>query len=87
MEYYVKAMCLFKLYAKALAIAPSNPRVILGYAEWNMGTAEFFGKSTDPYCDEVKRAIELGKEEKIDEEFYPKFMTSRAEEILKGCAK
>jgi hypothetical protein len=73
------------LYAKALAIAPSNPRVILGYAEWNMGAAKFFGKPTQPYCDEVKRAIQLGKEEKIDEEFYPKFIKSRAEEVLKGC--
>ena len=76
-----------QLYAKALAIAPSNPRVILGYAEWNMGAAKFFGKSTQPYCDQVKRAMQLGKEEKIDEEFYPKFIKSRAEEILKGCAK
>jgi tetratricopeptide (TPR) repeat protein len=76
-----------QLYAKALAIAPSNPRVILGYAEWNMGAAKFFGKSTEPYCDQVKRAIQLGKEEKIDEEFYPKFIKSRAEEILKKCEK
>jgi hypothetical protein len=76
-----------QLYGKALAIAPNNPRVILGYAEWNMGAAKFFGKSTKPYCDEVKRAIELGKEEKIEEEFYPIFMPSRAEEVLKGCEK
>jgi hypothetical protein len=76
-----------QLYGKALAIAPNNPRVILGYAEWNMGAAKFFGKSTKPYCDEVKRALELGKEEKIEEEFYPIFMTSRAEEVLKGCEK
>ena len=74
-----------QLYAQALAIAPNNPRVILGNAEWNMGMASFFGKSTQPYCDEIKRAIELGKEEKIEEEFYPKFMVSRAENVLKGC--
>jgi len=37
-----------QLYAKALAIAPKNPRVILGNAEWNMGAARFFGKSTKP---------------------------------------
>lgn len=74
-----------QLYGKALAIAPNNPRVILGNAEWNMGAAKFFGKSTKPYCDQVKRAIELGKEEKIEEEFYPKFMVSRAEGVLKGC--
>ena len=74
-----------QLYAKALAIAPKNPRVILGNAEWNMGAARFFGKSTKPYCNEIKRAIKLGKEEKIEEEFYPKFQVKRAEEVLKQC--
>lgn len=74
-----------QLYAKALEIDPKNPRVILGNAEWNMGAARFFGKSTKPYCDEIKRAIKLAKEEKIEEEFYPKFQEKRAEEVLKQC--
>ena len=74
-----------QLYAKALAIAPNNPRVILSNAEWNMGAARFFGKSTKPYCDEIKRAIKLAKEEKIEEEFYPKFLEKRALEVLKQC--
>jgi len=30
-----------------------------------MGAAKLFGKSTQPYFDEVKRAIQLAKEEKI----------------------
>lgn len=76
-----------QLYAKALKIAPNNPRVILSNAEWNMGSAKFFGKSTKPYCNEIKRAIELGKKEKIDVEFYPKFMVQRAEEVLNDCGK
>jgi hypothetical protein len=74
-----------QLYAKALQIAPNNPRVILGNAEWNMGSAKFFGKSTKPYCDDIKRAIELGEKEKIEIEFYPKFMLQRAEQVLKQC--
>lgn len=74
-----------QLYAKALAIAPNNPRVILGNAEWNMGAAKFFGKSTKPYCEEIKRAIKFGKVEKIDIEFYPKFMLERAQKVLKQC--
>ncbi len=74
-----------QLYAKALAIAPNNPRVILGKAEWEMGAARFFGKSTKPYCEQIKKAIELGKEEKIDIEFYPKFMLERAQGVLKSC--
>lgn len=74
-----------QLYAKALQIAPKNPRVILGKAEWEMGAAKFFGKSTQPYCDQIKKAIELSKEETIEEEFYPKFMLERAQQVLKQC--
>lgn len=76
-----------QLYKKALSIAPNNPRVILGFAEWNMGAAKFFGKSTKPYCDAIKKAIQLGQKEKIEEEFYPIFIASRAKEVLKGCEK
>ncbi|WP_223267194.1 hypothetical protein [Polaribacter sp. IC073] len=76
-----------QLYAQALQIAPKNPRVILGNAEWNIGAAKFFGKSTKPYCDEVKRAIKLAKEETVKEEFYPKFFIERAEQVLKECEK
>ncbi|NVJ89123.1 MAG: hypothetical protein HWD82_06750 [Flavobacteriaceae bacterium] len=74
-----------QLYAKVLAIAPNNPRVILGNAEWNMGAARFFGKSTKPYCDQIKKAIELGKNEKNNQEFYPTFQVKRAEKVLKQC--
>ena len=70
-----------------MQIAPKNPRVILGNAEWNIGSAKFFGKSTIPYCDEVKRAIKLAEEEKVKEEFYPKFIRERAEQVLKECEK
>jgi tetratricopeptide (TPR) repeat protein len=76
-----------QLYAKALAISPNNPRVILGNAEWKMGTAKYFGQPTQPYCDEIKRAIKLGKEEKNKEEFYPKFMPERAKQVLAQCTK
>lgn len=74
-----------QLYAKALQIAPKNPRVILENAEWNMGAAKFFGQSTKPFCDEIKRAIEIGKEEKNDTPFYPRFQLKRAEDVLKKC--
>lgn len=76
-----------QLYAKALAIAPNNPRVILSKAEWDMGAAKFFGKSTKPYCDAIKRAVELAKKEKESKEFYPKFLKERALEVLKQCEK
>jgi hypothetical protein len=76
-----------QLYAKALTISPNNPRVIIGNAEWRMGTAKYFGQPTQPYCDEIKRAIKLGKEEKNELEFYPKFMPERAKQLLAQCTK
>ncbi|QXP72398.1 hypothetical protein H0I31_01450 [Tenacibaculum sp. AHE15PA] len=75
------------LYSKAFKLAPNNPRVILSKAQADMGAANFFGQSTAPFCKDIKRAIELGKTEKITEKFYPKFMLDRAEEVLKQCQK
>ncbi|MEE4000865.1 hypothetical protein V1T75_10985 [Tenacibaculum sp. FZY0031] len=75
------------LYEKALQIAPNNPRVILSKAESDMGAARFFGQSTEPFCNNVKKAIALGKKEKIAEKFYPKFNVQRAEQVLKKCMK
>lgn len=73
------------LYEKALKLAPNNPRVILSKAESDMGAARFFGQSTEPFCNDVKRAIKLGKEEKINEKFYPRFNVQRAEQVLQKC--
>lgn len=73
------------LYAKALKIAPNNPRVIFSKAESDIGTARFFGQSTAPFCKDVKRAISLSKEEKITIKFYPTFLLKRVEEVLSKC--
>ena len=75
----------YALYKKALQLAPNNPRVILGKAEWDMGSAKFFGKSIKPYCKEIKRAIALFKTYKPKEKFYPTSGKERAEKILKDC--
>ena len=73
------------VYLKASEIAPENPRVILSRAEWNMGSARFFGQSTQQYCKDIQRAIEIGKNEKVTKAFYPRFMVKRAEQVLKQC--
>ena len=75
------------LYAKALKIAPNNPRVIFSKAENDIGAARFFGQSTAPFCKDVKKAIALSKEEKMPVKFYPTFLQKRAEEVLKKCEK
>ncbi|WP_299123184.1 hypothetical protein [uncultured Tenacibaculum sp.] len=82
-----KSMANASLYAKAFELAPNNPRVVLSKAESDMGAARFFGQSTEPFCKDVKRAIELAKKEKISQKFYPRFMMKRAEGVLKQCEK
>ncbi len=76
-----------EIYTKAIQIAPENPRVILSKAEWDMGGAKFFGKSTEPYCKDVEKAIALFKKETVTEKFYPKWGLERAEQVLKDCKK
>ena len=74
-----------QLYSKALELAPENPRVILSKAEWDMGSARYFGKDTTPYCKDVERALELFATFKSDIPFYPTWGKERAEQVLASC--
>tara|TARA_R100000988_G_scaffold37168_1_gene18661 strand:+ start:774 stop:1403 length:630 start_codon:yes stop_codon:yes gene_type:complete len=75
-----------ELYSKAAQLAPDNPRVVLGKAEWDMGTATWFGKTTEPYCKDVQRAIELFATFTPAGEFHPKGGLEHANEVLaKNC--
>jgi len=73
------------LYDKALQLAPNNPRVILAKAEWDMGTARFFGTSTEPYCKDVERALSMFENQPESENFEPSWGKERAEQILEAC--
>jgi hypothetical protein len=74
-----------QLYEQALQVAPNNPRVVLGKAQWGIGGAKFFGQSTEPFCKEIERSIALFKEEKKKGAFHPFGGIERAEEALKEC--
>ena len=75
-----------QLYQKALELAPDNPRVVLSKAEWDMGSARYFGKDTTPYCKDVERAVELFATFKGgDDPFYPKWGPEQAERVLQQC--
>ena len=74
-----------ELYQKAYAIDSNNPRVVFGKAEWDMGSARFFGKDITPYCDAVDRSLELFTNFKPESEFHPSWGKERAEEILADC--
>jgi len=75
------------IYQEAIAIAPNNPRVILNKAEWDIGGAKFFGNSTEPFCKEIKRAIDLFKDFVPKGEFYPKGGATRATDLLEENCK
>lgn len=76
-----------ELYAKAEAIAPNNPRVIASKAEWNIGSAQYFGQDTAPFCKDLERALELFGKFSPESAFHPKWGKERVEELLKSCEK
>tara|TARA_R110002020_G_scaffold133131_7_gene297132 strand:- start:327 stop:950 length:624 start_codon:yes stop_codon:yes gene_type:complete len=74
-----------EIYNKAIAIAPDNPRVVLNKAEWDMGSARYFGEDIKPYCKDIERSLELFANFDNEDPFYPKWGKERAEEVLKTC--
>lgn len=76
-----------KLYGKAYKVDPKNPRVVLGKAEWDMGSARFFGKDTTPYCKDIEKAIQLFDTFESDIPFYPSYGKERAVQVLGQCNK
>lgn len=75
------------LYSKALEISPNNPRVLLSKAEWDMGSAAYFGQETAPYCKDIEHALELFDTFKAASEFHPNWGKDRAESVLENCGK
>lgn len=74
-----------QLYQKALTLAPNNPRVVFSKAEWDMGSAKYFGQDTALYCKDVERSIELFTNFKPESDFHPNWGKDRAEMTLKNC--
>ena len=76
-----------ELYRKAQAIAPENPRVVFGKAEFEIGAAQFWGTDTKPMCVQIEKAIALFATFKPETVFSPKWGLDRATEALKNCGK
>ena len=74
-----------ELYDKAYILAPKNPRVVFGKAEWGMGSAKYFGKDTAPYCIEIEASIELFDTFKAETDFHPNWGGERAEQAVEEC--
>ena len=76
-----------ELYAKAQVLEPDNPRVVYCNAEWNMGSARFFGQDVTPYCKDLEKAVELFANFKPETPFHPNWGKDRAVQILESCGK
>jgi hypothetical protein len=74
-----------ELYAKAQAVAPENPRVVFGKAEFEIGGAKFWGTDTKPICAQIEKAIGLFATFKPETPFSPKWGLERALEAQKNC--
>ncbi|WP_066308549.1 hypothetical protein [Flavobacterium sp. TAB 87] len=84
MKYSAKVM---EQYEKAEALAPNNPRVVFGKADFQMGGAKWTGIDTKPLCAEVDKAIELFATFKPESPFAPSWGLERALETQKNCKK
>jgi hypothetical protein len=76
-----------ELYAKAMKLAPDNPRVVFCKAEFDMGAAAYFGNDTAPMCAEVARSVELFANFKPQTPFHPNWGRDRAQQKLAECKK
>jgi hypothetical protein len=74
-----------ELYGKAEVIAPTNPRVVFGKAEFEMGSAQFFGTDTQPICAQIAKSIELFATFKPETAFHPNWGLERAKEARDAC--
>lgn len=76
-----------ELYTRAKIMAPENPRVMYCKAEWDMGSARYFGQDTQPFCKDLERSLELFANFKPETPFHPNWGNDRAITILESCGK
>lgn len=76
-----------ELYGKALALAPDNPRVVLCKAEFDMGSAKYFGSDTKPICAMAERSLTLFANFKPETPYSPTWGRDRAEQMVAECKK
>ena len=75
-----------QLYAKSLMLNPSNPRSVLGLAEFNINLANYSGADITQDCKNVKKSLALfdADQPKKNE---PKWGKDRAESLLNNQCK
>ena len=75
------------LYNESYKLSPNNPRVIFSKAEWDMGSARYFGQDIQPFCRDLEKAVKLFANFKPESPFHPNWGKERAEAALNACKK
>jgi tetratricopeptide (TPR) repeat protein len=75
----------FQTYNKALSMNPENPRALGFLAQMQLGTARFFGSSTEEACGTAKKALEKYATYKSENPLAPKWGKGMTEGLLKQC--
>lgn len=75
----------FQTYNKALRLNPENPRALSLLAQMQLGTARFFGASTEEACGTAKKALEKFNAFKSENPLAPVWGKSMTEGVLKNC--
>ena len=73
------------VYVKAEKLAPENPRVVLSKAEFDKGSAEYFGEDTTVFCSKFKKSVELFSTFKPTSPFHPNWGLDRAIDLVENC--
>lgn len=75
----------FTAYQTAIQMNPSNPRAHAMLAQMQLGTARFFGSSTDEACRTADTALVRFSEYVSDNELAPVWGRGMAESVKKQC--
>jgi hypothetical protein len=73
------------IYTKAERLAPENPRVMFSKAEFEMGSARYFGQDTTPICEQISKLIPLFENYQLETPFHPNWGLDKAKEVLANC--
>ena len=70
---------------KAMAIDPTNPRVRLINLQNEMGTARFYGKDTQVYCEQAKQLLADWDSFKPKSQLHPNWGKDQVSGIVQSC--
>lgn len=72
-------------FGKAVTLNPENPRALSLLAQMQLGTARFFGSSTEEACATAKKSVEKFASFKSENPLAPRWGKSMAEAVVKEC--